>query len=146
MLSKIKLWAIVIVVGALLASTGYFGYKYFTTEVKLEQNKVTTLTEKNDGLKTDIIKKDSSDAVTAEVKQEVKKEETAVTKAKTAAKISVEQKMKEITAKYEAMEKTAENEKRKQTEISLERARGLFLTFCLQEPEEKLCTDSGAAK
>lgn len=107
--------------------------------IKLLDEKVAALAADNEQLKTDLVNKGKSEVTTEQVKVEVKVEEGKVAKAKTQANLYVEKKLAEIEKKYSEMEKTAANEERKRTEISLERAKGVWLSFCLQEPEVPAC-------
>ena len=49
-------------------------------------------------------------------------------------------KLKALEAKYSAQEPTKESLDRKAIEISLERSRGVWLLYCLGEPQAKECT------
>lgn len=107
--------------------------------IKSQEEKIVKLNQDNEKLKTELAKKAKSETVTETAKQEVKQAEVKVDKAKTQANLYVEKKLADIEKKYAAMEQTAANQERKRTEISLERAKGLWLTFCLQEPLEQAC-------
>jgi hypothetical protein len=89
--------------------------------------------------KAQLALKARSDSVTVEVKAEVKQEEAKVEKAKTEARVYVEKKVAAIEEKYKAMPPTPDNEGRKAVEVSLERSKGLWLAYCLQEPQDQAC-------
>lgn len=97
------------------------------------------LEEKNKELKTDIKNKVISDDTTEEVKVEVKAVEVKQEKVKTQAAKQVEKKLEEINQKYEKLEQSQVNQERKAIEISLERAKGLWVTYCNQAPTEEAC-------
>jgi chromosome segregation ATPase len=98
-----------------------------------------TLNGKYEALKVEMSKKVTSDTATEEVKADVKKAEVKQEAAKTQANQYVEDKLKAIDSKYAALEQSKANEERKRVEISLERAKGLWLTYCLQQPQDKSC-------
>lgn len=100
---------------------------------------VERVTTEKKALEEVIAKKIESDGVTVKAKEDVVKKEVVIEKAKTVAEQYVSEKLQEIDKKYDDKEKTPVNDERKRVEISLERAKGLWLTFCLQEPEEKAC-------
>jgi signal transduction histidine kinase len=102
-------------------------------------NEVTAVTKKYEDAKAELAKKAKSDAVTVEVKAIVKDEEVKVEKAKTEARVYVEKKVAAIEEKYKVLEPTPDNEGRKAVEISLERSKGLWLSYCLQEPQDQAC-------
>lgn len=107
--------------------------------IDIQEGTIAQLVADNEELKKEIVNKSKSDVVTQLVKEEVKKEEVKQEKAKTQANLYVEEKLAAIEKKYAELEKSATNEERMRTEISLERAKGLWLTFCLQEPEQQAC-------
>ena len=107
--------------------------------IKAQGEEITKLTEDNENLKKELVKKAKSEEVTENSKQETKQAEAKVDVAKTKANLYVEKKLADIEKKYAAMEQTTANQERKSTEISLERAKGLWLTFCLQAPQEQAC-------
>lgn len=107
--------------------------------IKTMEGTIGQLQTEKSALEDAISKKVSSDVVTETAKVEVEKKEVKIEKAKTTAEKYVADKLTEIDKKYDDKEKTPVNEERKRTEISLERAKGLWLTFCLQAPEEKAC-------
>jgi Tfp pilus assembly protein PilN len=97
------------------------------------------LSGKYEVLKVEVGKKVSSDGVTEAAKTEVKQAEVKQVVAKTQAQQIVEDKLKAIETKYAGMEQTKANEERKRVDISLERAKGLWLTYCIQQPQDKAC-------
>ena len=114
-----------------------------TKNAKIEtmREQVSGLIITNSGLEKTIREKIQSDNVTEEVKTAVKEEEKTPARAKTLANEYVEKKLQEIEKKYAAEEQTELTIERKRVEISLERAKGLWLSYCLQEPKEKACAD-----
>lgn len=90
-------------------------------------------------LKEEAEKKAKSDLITDAVKEGLKQAETKPIQAKTKAQQYVEGRLEAINQKYSAMPPSAANDQRKATEISLERAKGLWLTYCLQEPQVAAC-------
>ena len=107
--------------------------------IKTQDEAIVKLTQEKKDLEKELLNKGKSDAVTEGGKQELKQEEVKIDKAKSQANLYVENKLAAIEKKYAAMEQTAANQERKRTEISLERAKGLWLTFCLQEPQQQAC-------
>ena len=107
--------------------------------IKAQNEQISKLTVDNENLKKELVKKVQSEAATESSKQETKQAEVKVDKAKTQANLYVEKKLADIEKKYAALEQNGANQERKRTEISLERAKGLWLTFCLQEPQEQAC-------
>lgn len=107
--------------------------------IKAHEETIVQLTKEKEDLKKEMIKKGESEAVTELVKEDLKKTEVKHEKAKSQANQYVEKKLTEIEKKYSAMEQSAANAERKRTEISLERAKGLWLSYCLQAPEEQAC-------
>lgn len=127
-----------------LACAGAFWQNFQILNAKNDRidklgEEIAQLNTKNEELKTELTKKVKSDIITEVAKEEVKQEEVKQEKAKTQANLYVEKKLADIEKKYAQMEQSAANQERKRVEISLERAKGLWLTFCLQEPEEKAC-------
>lgn len=110
-----------------------------TTQYNGKVGELKTMTDKYDAAKLELSKKVSSEVATEEVKVEVKKAEVKQEKAKTEAAVIVEKKLEAIEAKYAKLEQSKANEDRKRVEISLERAKGLWLTYCIQEPQDKAC-------
>lgn len=100
---------------------------------------VTELKAKNEQLSKTIEDKGKSDDVTTTVVADTKEQEVKIVTGKTVAAKYVDNKLAEIEAKYALREQTTENAQRKALEVSLERAKGMWLTYCLQEPEEKPC-------
>ncbi len=107
--------------------------------LKTQGDTIIRLTGENKKLRADAAAKARSDVVTETVKEAVKQEEAKPIQTKTLAEQYVENKLAQIEEKYAAKEKSAANEERKRTEISLERAKGLWLTYCLQAPQEAAC-------
>lgn len=107
--------------------------------LKTQAEEITRLQSDNKKLRDEIQTKAKSDAVTDAVKAEIKKEEAVPVQAKTLAEQYVENKLASIEKKYAAKEQNAANEERKRAEISLERAKGLWLTYCLQAPQTVAC-------
>lgn len=139
---KIKSWGFRILWLALCVSMVYGGYKLIETKnsrIDTLQTEVKTVKTERDALQDVIVKKVESDDKTEVVVAETKKDETKHEIAKTKAAVYVDTKLKEIEAKYADQEQTEANRQRKAMEISLERAKGMWLTYCLQEPTEKAC-------
>jgi predicted phage tail protein len=138
-------------VGALYATVKVFQVK--NEKIEIQQQTITakdqvieakddTIKQKDDTIKQvreETVKAASSADATEAVKADVKQAEAKPTVAKTAANQYVESKLAAINKKYDALPQDAANEQRKATEISLERAKGLWLTYCLQEPTNAAC-------
>ena len=107
--------------------------------IKTHEATIVKLTKDNEDLKKEMLNKGKSEAITELAKEDLKKTETKHEKAKSQANQYVEKKLADIEKKYAAMEQSATNLERKRTEISLERAKGLWLSFCLQAPQEQAC-------
>lgn len=110
-----------------------------SNQLTSKQADYDTLNGKYEALKIDVSKKASSDGVTEVAKVEVKQAEVKQEAAKAQAAQIVENKLKAIETKYAGLEQTQANEERKRVEISLERAKGLWLTYCIQQPQDKAC-------
>lgn len=92
-----------------------------------------------DKLKEKLEKKHKSDEATEKTVATVTKNETNIVSAKTQAAVYVDNKLAAIEKKYADKEKTIQNQQAKETEVSLERAKGMWLAFCLQEPAAQTC-------
>lgn len=103
------------------------------------ENKV--LDDRNKEVLAALSKKADSDDATEEVKLVVKKVEEQQEKIRTDANKYVDTQLQKINAKYAALEKTKINEERRSIEISLERARGLWKSYCIQEPAADACKE-----
>lgn len=110
------------------------------TLIETRDNQIKEKDDEIKQLKEDAKKKAQSDEVTETVKAGVKQAEEKPIQAKTKAQQYVEGKLDAINKKYAALPPSAANDQRKATEISLERAKGLWLTYCLQEPKVVACT------
>lgn len=133
-----------VVIIALLGLNGYTYYNLGTAKFAITQLKddVVTISADRDALKTvnqNLTKALASATATKDVVNETKGTEVKVEKASTEASKIVAKRLAEIEAKYANMAKTEQTAKLKATEISLERAKGIWLTYCLQEPAEKAC-------
>jgi polyhydroxyalkanoate synthesis regulator phasin len=100
---------------------------------------IAQLTQVNEDLRKDIVNKAKSEIVTEQSKEILSQVVDRHERAKTQANLYVEKKLIAIESKYALMEKNAINAERKRVEISLERAKGLWLTYCLQEPLDVAC-------
>lgn len=141
MFTFIKKYFGVVVILAVIAS-GVGAYYYIDNQrVEIADLKKTSgdLKEANDKLTENATKRVDSDKTTDKVVEETKKEEVKVVAAKTQASIYVENKLAEINKKYDEKEKTERNAELRATEISLERAKGMWLAYCLKEPVEQAC-------
>lgn len=101
--------------------------------------KVVETNEKYEQAKKDLLKKNNSEQATEEVKAEVKQVEVVQEKVKTQANQYVEKKLAEINDKYSKLEQSKVNQERKEVEISLQRASGLWMTYCAQVPDDLAC-------
>lgn len=138
----VKSWTLKIAALALCAGLVWANYEIIdakntridslATEVSNQKGKVTALEE-------ELAKKVKSEVVTEAVKEEVKVAEVKVVKAKTEASVYVEKKVAEIDAKYDALPVNPSNDSRKAVEKSLERSKGMWMTYCLQEPTVSAC-------
>lgn len=104
------------------------------------QSQVTTLTQERDKALEDLAKaarslKDANDLVAKLLDADKKAKEQA-----TEAQKEVRDKIKEIEDRYRKLPDNDNNRTRKQTEIALERARGLWASYCIAEPAAKECT------
>lgn len=142
MLDKIKKGALLVAGIALCAALVYqlfLIYEAKDDRIKTQATEIIRLNGENKQLKDEAVKDVQSGQVTEKVKAATKVEEAKPEKAKTVAGVYVEQKLADIEKKYAAKEQNAANTERKRTEISLERAKGLWMTYCLQEPEVAAC-------
>lgn len=133
-----------VIIVALVLMTAYGYQKLYTSQLKITDLKaeVVDITAKRDALKTanDSLAKELAAAkVTKAVIVDTKDKEVKIDKAATEASKIVNKRLAEIEAKYAGMEKNDQTSKMKAVEISLERAKGIWLTYCLQEPAEKAC-------
>lgn len=108
-------------------------------KLEKQEQKITKLEGEKKDLKQEIATKEQSQVITDTVTTTVRQAEVKVEKTKTEANLYVDKKLAEINTKYSQMEATPINQERQRTEISLERAKGLWLTYCLQEPAEQAC-------
>lgn len=107
--------------------------------IKSKDQQIEQKSEELKQAKAEGVQKGKSDDMTETVKAEVKKEEAKPVAQKTLAQQYVDNKLDAINDKYAKLEQSAANEERKRAEISLERAKGLWLTYCLQEPQVAAC-------
>lgn len=133
-----------VVIVALMLMTAYGFQKLSTFQSKITKLKadVVEITASRDALKTanDSLTKELAAAkVTKAVIVDTKDKEVKIDKAATEASKIVNKRLAEIETKYTGMEKNDQTSKMKAAEISLERAKGIWLTYCLQEPSEKAC-------
>lgn len=110
-----------------------------TNQLTTTQGQLTTMTGKYEAAKLELVKKTQSDVATEDAKQAVKQEEVKQVAAKTQANQYVDKKVAEIDAKYNQLPATQANTDKKRVETSLERAKGLWLTYCLQAPQDAAC-------
>lgn len=101
--------------------------------------KLTISTAANKALKEELEKKDKSGKVTQNAISDTKAVEDKITATKDQAVQVVSEEVKEIKEKYIHLDPTLENEARKIEEISAARARSLWTTFCMQEPDNVTC-------
>lgn len=133
-----------VVILALVGLNGYTYYNLGTAKFAITELKdsVVTITADRDALRTanaSLTKELASAKATKDVVTETKATEVKVEKAGTEASRIVTKRLLDIEAKYAKMAQTEQTAKLKATEISLERAKGIWLTYCLQEPAEKAC-------
>ncbi len=138
-LKKYALFAGSAVVGGFLIWGNYQVLDAKNDKITALNKNIVTITAERDALEKVIKDKLKSDKVTEKVVEVVQQKETKQEKAKSQAATYVNNKLAEIEKKYAAKEPTPANEQRKNVEISLERAKGLWLTYCLQEPTEDPC-------
>lgn len=145
-LKKLLGWTAIIVVCLLLVWANFAINQAKEAKIEGLNDRVTVLKgdkvvleDKNKALKIDIKNKASSDNTTELVKVDVKAVEVKQEKVKTQAAKQVEKKLEEINQKYEKLEQSQINHERKAVEISLERAKGLWVTYCNQAPTEEAC-------
>lgn len=107
--------------------------------IEVHEKTIEQLNKDKEELKKEMLKKGKSEAATEQVKSDLKQTEVKHEKTKSQANQYVEKKLAAIEKKYADMEQNAANAERKRIEISLERAKGLWLTYCLQVPEDHAC-------
>lgn len=141
-LANVKKYALKLAGVALGAALVWGNFQYINAKnerITALGEKVFVLDAEKALLEKALDNKLKSEVVTEKVVEAVKKEETKQEKAKSQAAVYVNTKLAEIEKKYATKEPSPTNEQRKNVEISLERAKGLWLTYCLQEPEEEPC-------
>lgn len=143
--SRVRGYSFSALAALLFSVAGWQGYKVYdgkNKQIASQEQAIVQLKADKEELKKDIIKKVESDGITGASKAEVKEVQAKVEKAKTLANQYVDTKVSEIKAKYEKLEASTANAERQRTEISLERAKGLWLAFCLQEPQHEHCIET----
>lgn len=133
---------VVIVALMLMTAYGFQKLSAFQSKITSLKADVVEITASRDALKTanDSLTKELAAAkVTKAVIVDTKDKEVKIDKAATEASKIVNKRLAEIETKYTGMEKNDQTSKMKAAEISLERAKGIWLTYCLQEPLEKAC-------
>lgn len=142
MTSIVKTWGLRLLWILVCCAVVYGNYKFLETKnariTVLEEN-LKTITAERNVLKRTLALKNSSDKATDTAVTATKQDETKHEIAKTKAAVYVDTKLKEIEMKYAEQPVTEASEQRKAMEISLERAKGMWLAYCLQEPAEKAC-------
>lgn len=139
---KVKSWLLDGVIAALCVGLLYTGFQVIdgrNKHIEDQDRIIVALQNENTQLKIEAVNKVKSDAVTEEVKTVVKQAETKPAQVKTLAQQYVDNKLADIDKKYAELPQSAINDERKRTEVSLERAKGLWLTYCLQEPQYVAC-------
>lgn len=144
LIDKFKDYALYAAIVALAALAGYNHYNLNVAKTSITSLKdsVVTITAERDTLRTanaSLAKELKAATATKDIVNDTKNTEVKVDKAATEASKIVSKRLAEIESKYSNMVKNEQNTKLKATEISLERAKGIWLTYCLQEPEEKAC-------
>lgn len=133
----IKLLFIALCVGGVW--TLYQMHQAKNAKIELLNKEVSeTKTKLADAEKNLKIQEDTA-KITEDVTAKVVKEEVKVIKVETEASKYVTDKLAAIEKKYKDLEQTPANIERKNIEISVERMRGIWFTYCLQEPEDKAC-------
>ncbi len=109
--------------------------------IKQKDNKITDLKATNDQ-KSDVILKQNLANEAGEKKQEALQEGLdQVAGKQTAIQKRVQEKIKEIDRKYETLEKNPVNDRLKRDELSLERLKGIWRTYCIEDPKAAECAD-----
>lgn len=149
---SVKGWLVKGVIGLACIGAVYANVQILKAKDQRIQDQQAVIAQKNetiknkdgeiDRLKQEALKKVASDKQTEAVKAEVKQEEAKPVAQKTLAQQYVDNKLDAINKKYSALPQDSQNAQRKATEISLERAKGLWLTYCLQEPKVAACVSN----
>lgn len=136
----------------LLAMTilvGFFLVQWVQTTVQLKDATIRELTSSvvmQAGLiekqETELDKLRQSQAITSTAAQDIKNEIENSQKSNTAAMAEMKRQMTAIEEKYKPLPKTAVNEERMNAEISVVRSKGLWATYCIQEPTNQYCKDN----
>ena len=140
--SKIKGYLIKGVLAVVCAGAVWQNIQIITAKndrIATQEQTISKLTQDKEDLKNDIVNRSKSEVVTEQAKEDLKQVEVKQEKAKTQANQYVDKKLADIESKYAVLEQNTTNAERKRVEISLERAKGLWLTYCLQEPREHAC-------
>jgi len=145
-LKTIKDHAVSIVIIVLMATIAIFAFRYNAAVLDHKEATIKQLTEEVES-KNSVIKsqedqlalKGKSEAATTAVIESLQKDLKDAKVKETAAEISAKQQMQAIDEKYSKLPKTAANDERRTVEISVARAKGLWATYCLQEPASAYC-------
>lgn len=101
--------------------------------------KLTNAASANKELKNQLEKKGKSDDATQDVVASVKDSLDKQESAQVTTIQYVDRKVVEIREKYSQLPATPDNEARKAADISLERAKGLWVAYCLQDAINEAC-------
>jgi hypothetical protein len=101
--------------------------------------KLSNAASANKELKTQLEKKGKSDVATQDVVAGVKESLDKQESAKVNTVHYVDRKVVEIRKKYSQLPATPDNEAQKAADISLERMKGLWMTYCLQDATNDAC-------
>lgn len=145
-LKTIKDHAVSIVIIVLMAIIAFFAFRYNAAVLDHKEAMIKQLTDEVNAKAATIRSqeeqlalKGKSEATTTAVIESLQQELKDAKIKETAAEISAKQQMRAIDDKYSKLPKTAANEERRAVEISVARAKGLWATYCLQEPASAYC-------
>lgn len=137
-----------VIIFIITAALGYVLWQWIQTSIDNRDMRISTL-------ETAIIDKDKiieerneelnklkqSDKITDKSVGDIRTEIENANKSNSAAFAEMQRQLSAIDNKYDALPKTPVNEERKSSEISIVRSKGLWATFCIQEPTNHNCKD-----
>ena len=150
---KAKEWLLPIVIGLLVLCACYSAFMYHSNtvlantitaqeaEAKRLDGELTKAGKANADLAVENNRLKQSAGITDDVTNSVAQKSKELDSRYSEMQKQVSTKLKAIEAKYSAQEPTKESLDRKAIEISLERSKGVWLLYCLGEPQAKECVE-----
>ena len=140
-LKSIALLVLTVAVGILLANWVQATFALKDATIKELTGSISMQAALIQKQETELDKLRQSQSISTTAALDIKKEIETSQKTNTAAMAEMKRQMDAIEEKYKPLPKTAVNEERMNAEISVVRSKGLWATYCIQEPTNQYCKD-----